>query len=203
MDRDPAKAPDISDDDVYEAMKEIEGYLDITPGDFKILYGLAYRRAMARLARSVRARDLMTRDVVKVAGDTSVAQVAKVMADRSISGLPVVDAEDRVVGVISEKDIISRLCGGKDLGSLMQVVAHCLIPEGETPYPLMDQDAGDIMTQPPVTVTEDATMSDIGGLMAEKGINRVPVTDGEGRLVGIVARADIVQKSCAVFIPQS
>jgi CBS domain-containing membrane protein len=201
MERDPGAAPDISDDDVYAAMKEIEGYLDITPGDFKVLYRLAYKHAVARMARSVKARDVMTRDVVKVGRDAPVTEVARIMASRSISGLPVVDAEDRVVGVISEKDFVSRLCGGKDLHSFMEVVASCLIPEGRTPLFIEDQKAEGIMTRPPVTVSEEATISEIASLMAEKRINRVPVTDGEGRLVGIVARADIVQTSCTIALP--
>jgi CBS domain-containing membrane protein len=203
MERDPAAVPEISDDDVYEAMKEIEGYLDITPGDFKVLYGLAYKHAAARLARSVKAREVMTRDVVKVGRDTPVAEVARLMAGRSISGLPVVDAENRVVGVISEKDFVSRLCGGEDLHSFMEFVAYCLITEIRPPLSMQDQKAEDIMTRPPVTVAEEATISEIARLMAEKRINRVPVTDGEGRVVGIVARADIVQTSCTIALPPS
>lgn len=201
MSKDPATPPDISDDDVYEAMKDIEGYLDITPGDFKVLYGLAYKHAVARLAQSVKARDLMTRDVIKVARDTLLTEVARVMARRSISGLPVVDAENRVVGVISEKDFISHMCGSVDLRSFMDVVAYCLSTKGCLAVPMRHQKAEEIMTSPPVTVTEETAVSDVASLMAEKKINRVLVTDGEGRLVGIVARADIVQTSCTVVLP--
>jgi CBS domain-containing membrane protein len=201
MEKKVAAVPEISDDDVYEAMKEIEGYLDITPGDFKVLYGLAYRHAVARLAQSVKARDVMTRDVVRVGMDAPLPEVARLMAQRSISGLPVVDAGNRVVGVISEKDFVSRLCGGGDLRSFMEVVA-CLLSRQEClSLPMRFQKAEDIMTHPPVTVREGAAISEVASLMAEKRINRVPVTDEEGRLVGIVARADIVQTSCTIVVP--
>lgn len=76
MAKDPAKPLELSDDDVYEAMKEIEGYLDITPGDFRILYGLAYKQAVSRPGQSVKARDLMTRSVMKVKRDTPLPEVA-------------------------------------------------------------------------------------------------------------------------------
>ena len=201
MKKDPAAPPDISDDDAYEAMKEVEGYLDITPGDFKVLYGLAYKHAVARLAQSVKARDIMTRDVIKVARDTPLTEVARVMALRSISGLPVVDAEDRAVGVISEKDFISHLCGGENLRSFMEVIAYCLSTKGCLALPMRHQKAEEIMTHPPVTVAEETTVSEVASLMAEKKINRVLVTDTAGRLVGIVARADIVQTSCTVVLP--
>jgi CBS domain-containing membrane protein len=201
MEKDLALPPEISDDDVYEAMKEIEGYLDITPGDFKVLYGLAYRHAVARLAKSVKARDVMTRDAVSVQIDTPLAEVARLMALRRVSGVPVLDAQHRVTGVISEKDFVSHLCGGGDLRSFMEVVAACLSTNGCLSLPMRQQKAEEIMTRPAVTVTEESTISEIASLMAEKRINRVPVTDEDGRLVGMVARADIVQRSCTVVIP--
>lgn len=57
---------DISDKDVFEAMKDMPGYLDITPGDFKELYKYAYNHALSRITRSIKARDIMTRDVISV-----------------------------------------------------------------------------------------------------------------------------------------
>ena len=57
---------DISDDDIYEAMKDVPGYLDITPGDFKEVYLQAYRHAISRVMKSVKAADVMTRQVISV-----------------------------------------------------------------------------------------------------------------------------------------
>ena len=68
---------DISDDDIYEAMKDISGYLDITPGDFKEVYLKAYRHAVLRLTRSVRVTEVMTKDVAAVSGDTPLEVVAE------------------------------------------------------------------------------------------------------------------------------
>ena len=78
----------ISDDDVYEAMKDIPGYLDITPGDFKELYQLAYGHAVSRITQSVRARDIMTGKVIRVREEDLLKDVAELMARSGISGLP-------------------------------------------------------------------------------------------------------------------
>ncbi|RJR41338.1 MAG: CBS domain-containing protein [Desulfobacteraceae bacterium] len=199
--RDLSLPPEISQEDVYEAMKGIEGYLDITPEDFRILYGLAYRHAVSRLANSVKAGDVMTLNVTSVFRDAPLTDVARVLATRGISGLPVLDGENRVAGVISEKDFVFQVGVGKPLRSFMEVVAYALGEEGCLAMPMGHKKAEDIMTSPPVTVTEEATLSEVASLMAEKNINRVPVTDREGKLVGIVARADIIQTSCTVIFP--
>lgn len=198
--KDPTAPPDIAEEDVYEAMKAIEGYLDITPEDFKILYGLAYKHAVSRLARSVLARDVMTRNVITAHADAPLAEVARTMALQSISGLPVVDDEERVIGVISEKDFVFDIGGGETLRSFMEIVAYSLGAKGSLALPAGHQKAKDIMTHPPVTVMEEATLSEVANLMADKNINRVPVISHGGKLVGIIARADIVQASCTVII---
>ena len=80
---------DISENDVLEAMKEIGGYMDITPGDARQIYRLAYRQALERLLRSAKAKDVMTRDVVSVTKETPLREVAGMMARWGISGVPV------------------------------------------------------------------------------------------------------------------
>ena len=76
----------VSDQDIYEAMREIPGYLDITPGNFKDLYKLVYRHTLQRIAESVKAIDIMTTTVVTVQPDTSVQEAADLMAVRRYPG---------------------------------------------------------------------------------------------------------------------
>jgi CBS domain-containing protein len=188
----PAQFVDISEDDILEAMKHIRGYLDITPGDFREVYGFAYQHAYERLTRGVKARDVLTREVVTVRKDTPLTEVADSMALRGISGVPVLDADDRVAGIISEKDFLFRM-GTKETRSFMSIVARCLRNRGCVALPLQEQKAEDIMTSPAVTVREDTPVSEIATLFKEKTINRVPITDETGRIVGIVSRADIIK----------
>lgn len=181
----------LTDADIYEAMKSISGYIDITPGDFKELYCIAYRHAMERFARSVSARDIMATKVVSVQPENPLADVVEVMSEHGVSGVPVLDSEGKVLGVISEKDILFQFLGEKT-GNFMAALQRCLHAGGCMAVPVRKLKAGEVMTSPAVTVSEDAFLGEIVELLTQKGINRLPVTDPDGRLAGIIARSDIV-----------
>jgi len=185
---------EISDEDIYEPMKDIPGYLDITLGDLKEIYFHAYRRALERIACSVRARHLMTTDVHCVGRGTPLKEVAEVMARNAVSGVPVVEEDGSVAGVISEKDFFSHM-GGQDPRSLMGVIAECLQDKGCLAVTIQAQKAEDLMTSPAFTVREDTILMEDSNILTEKKINRVPVVDQQGRLLGIISRADIVRAS--------
>ncbi len=182
---------EISDDDIYDAMKDIRGYLDITPGDLKEVFRFAYRRAVERISSAVKAGDIMTTPVHSVRVDTAAQTVAEVMAEHGISGVPVLDQHGKVAGVISEKDFITRM-GAKDAAHVMGIIAACLRGKGCVATSIRSKHAGDIMTSPAVTVTVYATAFEIMDLFTDKGINRVPVVDDKEELVGIVSRADLI-----------
>ncbi len=188
------RSVDITDEDVYDAMKEIPGYLDITPGDFKEVYRHAYRRAVERLKRSIKAKDVMTRDVVFVDINTPMKEVAQTLGSHGISGLPVVDLDGAVVGVLSEKDFLRHM-GAEEKMTFMGFVAECLKEKGCVALSIRDKTAGDIMVSPAVTVDEVRPIVEIATFFREKNINRVPVVDEKGKLLGIVSRADIIQSA--------
>ena len=183
---------DISDDDVLTAMKEIDGYLDITFGDFKELYHVACSHALSRIMQSVKAKDIMTKKVISVNKQTSAKEIAEVMARHSVSGIPVIDDDEQVVGIISENDFLSRM-GKKEVKSFMNIIARCLENKGCLAVPIRNQNAEDIMTSPVITASEEMPVSDIVDLFAEKNINRVPIISQEMKLIGIVSRADALQ----------
>jgi CBS-domain-containing membrane protein len=185
------RAAGMTDTDILEAMKSISGYLDITPADFKELYRIAYRHAAERFARSITARDIMTRDVVSVKPEDTLENVVGVMSAKRISGVPVLDPAGKVLGIISEKDIVSRLLGD-DSGNLMSLVSGCIRAEGCLCRTLRSLTAKEIMTSPVVTVRETASLAEIAELLAGRKVNRLPVTDQEGRLLGFLTRNDIV-----------
>lgn len=183
---------DLKDEDIFEAMKAIPGYLDITPGDFKEVYRLAYAHAVERLSRAVTAQEIMTREVVTVRPVTPLAEVAAAMGRRGISGVPVVDEGGRVVGVISEKDFLTHM-GVTQPQNFMVLVASCLQSRGCVALPIKQRQAADLMSAPAVSVGPDVSVKEIAALFTAKGINRVPVTDPAGRLLGLVSRGDIVK----------
>ncbi|MFH1217986.1 MAG: CBS domain-containing protein [Pseudomonadota bacterium] len=182
----------ISDEDIYEAMKKIQGYLDITPGDFKELYQLSYRHAIDRLTNTIRAKDIMTREVVSVTPSTPLHEVANRMAEASISGVPVLDEGGRIVGIVSEQDFLKHM--GARNRSFMSIVAACLQGKGCAAISVRKGLAADIMKSPVVTIDEDATLVEIAAIMSKKGINRLPVVAGEtDAVVGILTRGDLIR----------
>ncbi len=183
---------EILDDDIYEAMKDITGYLDVTPGDLKELFRLAYRHALQRISSAVKAKDIMTMQVHSVRLDTSLKDVADLMAEKTISGVPVLDMKGKVTGVISEKDFLLHM-GAKDTTHVMGVIADCLKGKGCAATPIRSVTAEKIMSSPAITVTEAATLFDIMDIFSRKHINRVPVVNDSNDLVGIVSRADIMR----------
>jgi CBS-domain-containing membrane protein len=186
----------LSDEDVLAAMKSIPGYLDITPADFKEIYAFAYRHAFDRLGQSVTAKDIMTKAVVSVNSDTSLIETAKRMAENAISGLPVINENQIVIGVISEKDFFQKM-GAKDTVSFMGVVVECLSNKGCLALPIREKLAADIMTSPAITARLRTTISELSSILTDNHINRVPIVNDEGKLRGIISRGDLVDSFCA------
>lgn len=137
------------------------------------------------------ARDVMTRDVVTVTPETSVTDIARLLIDRHISGVPVVE-NDRVVGIVSEGDLIRR----SEIGTERRAGSWWLrFFRDETPVEFVKahgRKARDVMTQKVITVSEETPLAEIADLFESNHIKRVPVVSG-GRLVGIVSRANLVQ----------
>lgn len=188
---------DISDEDILKAMKDMMGYLDITPGDFKEIYNFAYEHAAKRLTHTVTAGDVMTRKVIYVNHKTPLEDVADMMHRHLISGIPVIGDDKIVAGVISEKDFLFHMGAGEER-TFMGVVSHCLKNKGCVAISLRNQKAQDIMTSPAITVTASKPVFEIARTFTEKNINRMPVVDQDNGLIGIVTRTDIVRSSCAI-----
>lgn len=188
----PLDILDIADQDIYDAMKNITGYLDITPGDFKEVYTLAFRRAVERLTRDVKGQDVMIREVITVEKMTPLRKAATLMAEAGISGVPVIEHGNRVAGVLSEKDFLSHM-GIHGKKTFMSVVAECLEGTGCLAVSIQGHNAEDIMSFPAITIYEDTPVMEIANIMMEKRINRIPVLDKTDRLVGIVSRGDILK----------
>jgi len=181
----------ISEEDVLEAMKSIRGFLDITPGDFREIYQVAYRQAIERLNQSIKAKHIMMRTVVSVPVDTPLEKVAEMMATHRISGVPVIGANQQILGVISEKDFLREITATQT-PSLMHFIERCLKNISCSVESLHSRTARDIMTAPAITLDGEASLAQIAGLLRVHSINRVPIIDDRQRVIGIVARSDIV-----------
>ncbi|WP_225728981.1 MULTISPECIES: CBS domain-containing protein [unclassified Nocardia] len=132
--------------------------------------------------------DVMTREVVSVSASTPFREVVRTLAVHRISGAPVLDRRGRVIGVVSESDLLGKQArdGGAWIGSFWMLVRHRsrLSPVGLT--------AHDLMKTPAVTVRPDDRLTVAAATLARHGIKRVPVLDDSGALVGILARRDVL-----------
>ncbi|MFZ7127397.1 MAG: CBS domain-containing protein [Desulfobacterales bacterium] len=186
---------DISEADVLKAMKAMEGYIDITPADFREVYRVAYALAKDRMMNALKARDVMATPVHVVGAQMDLIETATLLAEKGISGAPVVEESGKIVGVVSEKDFLKKMGAGPG-GSFMKVIAHCLKNRGCVATPMINRTVKDIMTTPAVTATEEISIAGISALLAEHNINRLPIVDTDERPVGIVTRADLVNSYC-------
>lgn len=142
------------------------------------------------------AKDIMTTEVVKVHPGDTVDEIIKLLVDHRISGIPVVDDDDVVIGVVTEADLLVRT-QKLHVPSYIQILGGIIYLDD--PGDLKDElrklaavKVEDMMTANPVTVEEDTLVDEIASIMADEGINRVPVVRA-GRIVGIVSRADIIR----------
>jgi CBS domain-containing membrane protein len=180
----------ITDEDLREALRDMKGYVDISIEDLRAIYSVALRHARQRLAEQVPVSKVMTRAVVTVAPDADLQEVTRLLGENNVSGLPVVDAAGRVVGLISEADVLS-MTGVKRGHTFKDVVRHVL---GEAePTQQKGSTVADFMTSPAITVRPDTDVREAARMVDEKRIKRLPVVDEQGRLVGIVSRADMLK----------
>ncbi|WUA39599.1 CBS domain-containing protein [Streptomyces sp. NBC_00273] len=116
--------------------------------------------------------DVMTHAVISVDRRTPFKDIVEAMRQWRISALPVLSEEGRVAGVVSEADLLLKAQGADESRAVS---------------------AGQLMTVPAVTVTKDATIPGAARLMARGHLKRLPVVDGDGRLVGVVSRGDLLK----------
>jgi CBS domain-containing protein/PII-like signaling protein len=140
------------------------------------------------IPKDTRVRDIMTPAPKKVSMDTSLAEVARLLLSSTFTGLPVVNGENRPVGVISQGDLIYKAGMPVRLGLLAESGREKVsaILEGLAP-----RQAQEVMTQPAVTIEQDKLVADAVNLMLKKQVKRLPVVDASGRLVGILSRLDV------------
>jgi CBS domain-containing protein len=136
---------------------------------------------------SATVRDIMTARVVAVREDARFKEMAAMLCSSRISAFPVVDHEGRVIGVVSEADLLANQADQDGpQGWLDGVLRH---REHEKAAGVT---AGELMTSPPVTIGPDVPAQEAARLMYDRRVKRLPVVNGTGHLIGIVSRVDVL-----------
>jgi len=144
----------------------------------------------------ITAKDIMTTDVVTVDPETSVKEAANLMSEKDISGLPVVQ-NGELVGIVTENDLIIK---DKKLHfpEYINVIGGIIYLESYKKFreefkKFVAVKVKELMTEDVVTVSPDTSIEDLATIMHQENINRLPVVDNSGRLIGIVTRGNIVK----------
>jgi CBS domain-containing protein len=144
---------------------------------------------------------VMTQQVSAVAPDAPALDVIELLLGKLFKAVPVVDAQRRVVGIVTETDLLEKAgmparlavagrLGADDLRALLSQIRH-------------EKTAGDIMTAPAITARADEALGHVVQRMLERGLRRLPVTDAEGRLVGMISRVDVLRAAAGAGVAEA
>jgi CBS domain-containing protein len=142
------------------------------------------------------ARDVMTSEVVTIGLEASVEDLAKLLEERRISGVPVLDAKGALVGVVTQSDLVQR-SRDLELPPALNILDLHLFLETPSHFQkrlekLLGNKVKDVMTRDPITVAPDTPVQEIARLMSNKGVHTLPVVDA-GKLAGIVGKLDLIR----------
>lgn len=144
-----------------------------------------------------RAKDIMTTDVIVANKDDVIANVANLLIKEKIGGLPVVDEENKVVGIISETDIMKKE-SHVDSPRMLNLIQGIIFLDDMKKFEdemraIAAYKVEDLMSKDIITVNENDTFDYVANVMINKSINRVPVVDENNFLKGIICRYDIIK----------
>lgn len=179
---------DLSDEDILDAMQHIPGYLDITTEDFRVIYHLSHRHALQRLFGRIRAGNLMHVGIEPLRPEMTLDKAAESMARQGLKNLPVVDAEGRVTGMLTETDFLRRLHADTCIGLLVRLVKDI----SSFTHRCHETAVSEAMTSEAVTVEEEAGFFDVIAAFRHHGGRSMPVVDATGHLRGLLLRKDFI-----------
>ncbi|ACY97608.1 MULTISPECIES: CBS domain-containing protein [Thermomonospora] len=138
-----------------------------------------------------RVQELMTENVVSVRAETPFVEIVELIEEHRIDAVPVVDADRRVIGIVSESDLLHK----QEFGGPRRTPSGLLgaLRRRRAQAKAGAVNARGLMTTPVITVSPQATAAEAARIMARHKVDQLPVTDDDGRLVGIVARSDVLR----------
>jgi CBS-domain-containing membrane protein len=144
----------------------------------------------------LKARDIMTREVIAVSPETPVADLGKLLENRNLGGVPVVAKDGRLVGIVTQSDLVERAreielppaINILDLHLFLQIPSHLL----KKVEKMLGATVAEVMTPEPITVQADTPVPQVAALMTRQKVHTIPVLEG-GKIVGIIGKMDIIR----------
>lgn len=182
--------------DFQKALQSMDTYIDITVDDLMELAGRAEEHAARRAAETLRVKNVMSQPVRTVRPQTSLSDAAHLMVSEGISGLPVVDDDQHLVGIITEADFLRALGvpahqPHHSLWQTLESLFSHLSRHGELEAP--DDPVGEHMVHEVVSIGPEQDLHDVIQAMKQHRVKRVVVCDSECRVLGMVTRSDLVR----------
>ena len=145
--------------------------------------------------------DVMSRAPIVVKRETPLNEAVQILAQRRISGLPVVDDAGKLVGIISETDLMWQETGVTPPAYIMFLDSVIYLQNPATYerdlHKALGQTVGEVMSKNSITVSPDKTLREAAKLMQEHNVHRLPVLDSEGQVIGILTRGDVIRAMAA------
>jgi CBS domain-containing membrane protein len=186
----------LSDQDILDAMRHIPGYLDVSTEDFRLIYHLAHTNAINHLLGGITTSSLVRTGMTPLTTDLVMDQAAGRIAQSGYKGLPVVDADQRVIGILTEADFLRRL----KASSFLDLMLRLLADPGSFTHRCHETRVAEAMTAPAITIPIDAKLSEVMSAFTRHPGRSTPVVDAEGRFVGMLLRKDFLmalhRRSC-------
>lgn len=179
----------VTSSDLDAALKDYGQFLDIGRGDLETILRNAQRRSLSRQAGRTMVADIMTRDVIAIAPEAPLAEALKLLRRHHIKMLPVTDESARVVGIVTQTDLLDKADWngrGPHIGFRQRV--RLTMSRVRAPHGVVD----DIMTTPVTTVEPGASVVDVVLRMTDAGVHHLPVVSPDGQLAGVVSQTDVI-----------
>ncbi|MBF2006940.1 CBS domain-containing protein [Chlorogloeopsis fritschii PCC 9212] len=145
--------------------------------------------------------DVMSRDPIVVHPETPLQEAIHILAERRISGLPVVDDAGKLVGIISETDLMWQETGVTPPAYIMFLDSVIYLKNPATYerdlHKALGQTVGEVMSKNPITISPDKPLKEAAKIINDRKVHRLPVLDSEGQVIGILTRGDIIRAMAA------
>jgi CBS domain-containing protein len=145
--------------------------------------------------------DVMSHDPIVVRVETPLNEAIKILAERRFSGLPVVDDVGKLVGIISETDLMWQETGVTPPAYIMFLDSVIYLENPGTYerdlHKALGQTVGEVMSKNPITIFPDKTLKEAAQIMHDRSVHRLPVLDSAGQVIGILTRGDIIRAMAA------
>lgn len=174
----------VTTQDLADILKKNDQVVPVDPGDIEALLMEAGMLAFERRSGGITCGAAMSRDVATVTPDTSLDAALRLLRKHSIKALPVVDSERRVIGILTQTDLVDQAASLRT--GLNGGIAALFRRHGGSVV------AGDIMSSPVLTATPDLPLGRLIPMMSDAGHHHLPVVDEEGKLAGIVTQTDVI-----------